>query len=164
MQKDNHTRSLAIASILAALIFVFTAFLSFRITSTSAYMHLGDSIIYCAGLLISAPWAAGTAAVGSLFADLILGAAEYIPATIIIKGLMGFLCALMMKKAGFPRFLLTCILAGAVMVVGYGIYEVFLGGWGRAYGGLVQNLIQWIAGVAAAAVLYYPVKRIKGAL
>ncbi len=164
MQNKDHTRSLAISSILAALIFVFTAFLSFRLTTTSAYMHLGDAIIYCAGLLISAPWAAGTAAVGSLFADLILGAAEYIPATIIIKGLMGFLCAVMMKKAGFSRFLITCIIAGAIMFLGYALYEVLLGGWGRAYGGLVQNLIQWVAGVAAAAVLYYPVKRIKGAI
>ncbi|MGE5495471.1 MAG: ECF transporter S component [Burkholderiales bacterium] len=164
MQKKGHTKSLAISSILAALIFVFTAFLSFRLTSTSAYMHLGDSIIYCAGLLIGAPWAAGTAAIGSLFADLILGAAEYIPATIIIKGLMGFLCAVMMKKAGFLRFLITSIIAGAIMFVGYALYEVLLGGWGRAYGGLVQNLIQWVAGVAAAAALYYPVKRIKGAI
>jgi uncharacterized membrane protein len=127
-------------------------------------MHLGDSIIYCAGLLISAPWAAGTAAVGSLFADLILGAAEYIPATIIIKGLMGFLCAVLMKNANFPRFVITCALAGAIMVVGYGIYEIILGGLGRALGGLVQNLIQWAAGVAGAAVLYYPVKRIRGTL
>lgn len=162
--EHNHTRNLAISSILAALTFVFTAFLSFRLTTTSAYMHLGDSIIYCAGFLLSAPWAAGTAAIGSLFADLILGAAEYVPATIIIKGLMGLLCAVFMKKANFPRFVLTCMLAGAIMVVGYGTYEIFLGGWGRALGGLVQNLIQWAAGVAGAAVLYYPVKRIKGVI
>ncbi len=162
--KQDHTRNLAISSILAALTFVFTAFLSFHLTTTSAYMHLGDSIIYCAGLLISAPWAAGTAAVGSLFADLILGAAEYIPATIIIKGLMGFLCAILMKKASFQRFVITCIIAGAIMVVGYGTYEIILGGWGRTIEGLGQNLIQWAAGVTGAAVLYYPVKRIKGTL
>ncbi len=164
MIQNSHTKTLAVSSILAALIFSFTAFLSFRLTSTSAYMHLGDSVIYCAGLLVGAPWAAASAAVGSILADLIVGAAEYIPATIIIKGLMGLLCAVAMKNAKFIRFIFSCILAGAVMVVGYGIYEVLLGGWGRMFGGIVQNLIQWAAGVTVAAALYYPIKRIKGAI
>ena len=121
-----------------------------------------------------------------MFADLLYGGGIYIPATLVIKGLMGFVCALLMfkkrpkndiekieldkatqsseSKKAFVRFALVCILGGAIMVTGYGVFEWIAFGWTYAIGTIVFNLIQWVFGVAAAIALYYPVKMIKAAL
>ena len=165
METRNHTKKLIITSMLAALIFVITFLVAVPVPSTSAYVNLGDSVIYCAGMLVGAPWAAAAAGIGSAIADWAIGFPIYIPATVIIKALMGFVCAKLMKRGEFPRFLMACIIGGAIMVVGYGLYEaVFMGGWGYVTATLIGNLIQWAGGVAGAAVLYYPIKRIRSAL
>ena len=182
MDRNNHTRTLVMTSMLAALVFVITFLVAIPIPSTSAYVNMGDSIIYCMGMLLGAPWAALAAGIGSALADWAIGFPVYIPATLIIKGLMGFVCGMIMKKAssghdgatrelvrttflsknsGFIRFVLASILAGAIMVIGYGLYElVFMGGWGYASATIIPNLIQWIGGVAGGIALYFPVKRI----
>jgi len=157
------TRTLVMAGILAALIFLVTYLIPFRVPGTSAYVNIGDSLIYSTGLLISAPWAAGAAGIGSMFADLAVGVPIYMPATLIVKGLMGFVCALIMRRAKFPLFVLACITGGAIMVAGYGLFEyIFMGGWGYVSATIIPNLIQWAAGVAGGVILYYPIKRIKG--
>lgn len=163
MTKQNHTKTLVVTSMLAALIFVFTYLIKIPINANGAYMNIGDCVIYCAGLLVGAPWAAAAAGIGSALADLTLGFPVYAPATLIIKGLMGLVCALLMKKAGFGRFTLVSILGGAIMVAGYGVFEWIFFGWTYAAGTVVFNLIQWAAGVAGALALYYPVRRIAGA-
>lgn len=161
----NHTITLVKSSMIAALIFIVTFLVAVPVPGTSAYVNMGDSVIYCAGLLLNIPWAAAAAGIGSALADWAIGFPVYIPATIIIKALMGLVCAAMMRNAKFPRFVLASIIGGSIMFVGYFIYEVlFMGGWGYAVQTLVGNLIQWAGGVAGAIALYHPVKRIKGAL
>ena len=162
--KKTHTKTLVISGILAALIFVFTFLIRVPVNSTGAYMNIGDSVIYCAGMLVGAPWAAAASGIGSMLADILLGGGIYIPATLVIKALMGLVCALLMKNGGLPKFILACVLGGAVMTVGYGLFEWVMFGWAYAAGTLVFNLIQWAAGVAVAVALYYPVKRTKGLL
>ena len=187
MKNMSKTKTLVIASMLAALIFVFTYLVKIPVPGASgAYMNIGDSIIYSASMLVGAPWAAAAAGIGSMFADLLYGGGIYIPATLVIKGLMGFVCALLMfrkkpkndiervelneepqpgaNKRAFVRFVLVCILGGAIMVTGYGVFEWIAFGWAYAMGTIVFNLIQWVFGVAAAIALYYPVKMIKAAL
>lgn len=164
MTTKNHTKTLIVSSILAALIFVFTYLVRIPVTSNGAYMNIGDCIIYSAGMLVGAPWAAAASGIGSMFADILVGGGIYIPATLIVKGLMGFVCATIMKNAKLPGFVLACILGGAIMVVGYGLFEWFAFGWTYAIAAVPFNLIQWVAGVAGAIALYYPIKRIKGTL
>jgi uncharacterized membrane protein len=164
MENRSKTKTLVITSMMVAIIFIVTYLVSIPVPSMRAYINLGDSIIYCAGLLIG-PWAAIAAAVGSALADWALGYPLFIPATFIIKGLMGLVCGLMMKNGKFPRFLITSVIAGLIMVIGYAAYEVIIsGGWGYAVVTFIPNLIQLAGGVVGAAVLYYPVKRMKAAL
>ena len=164
METKNRTKTLVVTSMLAALIFVITFLIAIPVPSTSAYVNIGDSVIYCAGMLVGGPWAAAAAGIGSALADWAFGVPVYIPATLIIKALMGFTCALIMKNGQFPRFVLACVTGGAIMVVGYGLYEaVFMGGWGYITVTLIPNLIQWAGGVAGGLALYYPVKRIAAA-
>lgn len=165
MIKNNHTKTLVKSSMLAALIFIVTFLVAIPVPGTSAYVNMGDSVIYCAGMLLNVPWAAAAAGIGSALADWAIGFPVYIPATLIIKGLMGLLCAAMMKSGKFSRFVLASIIGGSIMFVGYFVYEVlFMGGWGYAVQTLIGNLIQWAGGVAGAIALYHPVKRIRGAL
>jgi len=186
MKETSKTKTLVISSMLAALIFVFTYLVKIPVPGASgAYMNIGDSIIYSASMLVGAPWAAAAAGIGSMFSDLLYGGGIYIPATLVIKGLMGFVCALLMykkkpkndierkqneiaeagaNKRAFVRFVLVCILGGAIMVTGYGVFEWVAFGWTYAMGTIVFNLIQWVFGVAAAIALYYPVKMIKAAI
>ncbi len=164
MTKRNHTKTLVISSILAALIFVFTFLVRIPVNTSGAYMNIGDSVIYCSGMLVSAPWAAAAAGIGSMLADILLGGGIYIPATLVIKALMGLVCAMMMKKVGLGKFFLACILGGAIMTVGYGVFEWVVFGWTYAAGTLPFNLLQWAAGVTVAVAVYYPVKRTKGIL
>jgi uncharacterized membrane protein len=165
MTKNNSTKTLVIASMLTALIFIITYQVAIPVPGTSAYLNMGDAVIYCAGMLLGAPWAAAVAGIGSAFADWAIGFPVYIPATLIIKGLMGFVCAMIMRKAKFSSFVLACVLGGAIMFTGYFIYELlFMGGWGYAVQTVIGNLIQWAGGVAGGIALYSPVKRIKGAL
>lgn len=161
-ERKTQTRNLVIASMLTALVFVVTFLIAIPITVKGAYINLGDSIIYCTGLLIPAPWAAAACGIGSMISDWALGFTIYMPATLIIKGLMGFVCATMIKNAKFPKFVFSCIIGGAIMVVGYSLFEVlFMGGWGYLITTIVGNLIQWAGGVAGAIALYYPIKRMR---
>ncbi|MGI5848531.1 MAG: ECF transporter S component [Christensenellales bacterium] len=160
MATQNRVRTLIISSMLAALIFVFTYLIRIPVTATGAYMNIGDCIIYSSGLLVGVPWAAAASGIGSMFSDILVGGGIYIPATLVIKGLMGYVCAAIMKNARLPRFVLACVLGGAIMVAGYGIFEWFAFGWAYAVGTVIYNLVQWAAGVAGAIALYYPIKRI----
>jgi len=165
MIEKDQTRTLIITSMLAALVFVITFLIAIPVPSTSAYVNIGDSVIYCAGILVGAPWAAAAAGIGSMLADWAVGVPIYMPATLVIKALMGFVCAKIMKNGGLPKFVLACVTGGAVMVVGYGAFEViFMGGWGYVTATIIANLIQWAGGVAGAVALYYPVKRIRSLL
>lgn len=161
MKVETGTKTLVISSMLAALIFVITFLVAIPVPKTSAYVNIGDSVIYCAGMLVGAPWAAAAAGIGSMLADWAVGVPIYMPATLIIKALMGFVCAKLTKKGGLPRFVLSCVLGGAIMVAGYAAYEWALNGWAYMIAAIVGNLIQWAAGVAGATALYYPVKRIR---
>ena len=161
--KKSDTKVLIIASMLTALVFVVTFLLPVPVGNKGAYINLGDSVIYCTGLLVGAPWAAAASGIGSALSDWAYGATVYIPATLIIKGTMGFVCAALIRAGGYKRFLISSIIGGAIMVAGYGLFElIFMGGWGYAATTVIGNLIQWAAGVIGATVLYYPVKRIKG--
>ena len=87
MEKRNHTKTLIISSMMAALIFAITYWIRIPIQfySKVCNINLGDSIIYCAGILVGAPWAAAAAGIGSALADFIAGVHVYIPATLVIK-------------------------------------------------------------------------------
>jgi uncharacterized membrane protein len=162
VRENNKTNALVITSMLAALIFVFTYLIKIPVNASGAYMNIGDCVIYCSGLLVGGPWAAAAAGIGSALSDLLLGFPVYAPATLVIKGAMGLVCAVLMKKGGFGRFAWVSVLGGAIMVAGYALFEWIFFGWTYAVGTVSFNLIQWVAGVAGAWALYYPVRRIAG--
>ena len=160
--KNKKLRLLVQTALFAAIITVATMIIQIPIPG-GGYVHPGDSVILlCAWLLGPIPGAVA-GAVGAGLADLLSGYALYLPATVLIKALMG-LCA----GALFTRLsnrttgrLLGGTVAGLVMVLGYFLYEAFVLGLGLgAVASVPANLFQALFGLAAGAALLRPMGRL----
>ena len=159
----NSTRRLTVSAVMAALVFVLT--LSIRIPvpalAGGAYINLGDSLIYCAAFILGGVPAMFAAGIGSMLADIAGGALIYAPATLVIKGAMGIVCGTLMFKGSFAKFVFASVVGGAIMVAGYGLYEIFVFGTAYALTSLPFNLIQWAGGVGIALLLYVPFSKMR---
>jgi uncharacterized membrane protein len=163
LMRDKLTMKLVLGALFAALICVVTFVGKIPVPGASgAYINAGDSIIYTAGAIMSGPWVAAAAGIGSMIADLVVGSAVYAPATLIIKALMGLVvgAALFGRKANWLRYLLFMIIASLIMVAGYGIYEISVFGYALMLGNLPFNLIQAAVGVIIGVPLALLVRRI----
>lgn len=159
---SKHIRRIAYSAIAAAIVFVITRILALPIGSSGAYVNMGDVAIYFLAYLLGGPMAAIAAAVGSSLADVTAGAAVYAPATFIIKGLMGLTVGLILRRKKFWLYVMACAIGGAIMTVGYALYETALPSFGFAYAlvNIPFNLGQWGVSLAAAIILYPVAQRI----
>ena len=158
---SKNIRNLTYAAVAAALVFVVTRIIYFPIGTSGAYLNVGDVAIYFTAYLLGGPVAAAAAGVGSALCDLSLGYTIYIPATFIIKGLMGLAASRIMKKGRFGFYVTACLIGGAIMTLGYALYETCIFGFAVAVSNAPGNLIQWGGSVVIAALLYPVAKRIK---
>lgn len=161
--QNQLTRKLVLGALFAAIICVVTFALKIPVPGiTSAYINAGDSIIYTAGVVMSGPWAAAAAGIGSMFADIIVGSAIYAPATLIVKALMGLIVGLTLynRKLSWQRCVIVMAIASLVMVAGYGLYEVLIYGFPTAKANVLFNLIQAAGGVIIGVPLALLVRRI----
>ncbi|NMA95289.1 MAG: ECF transporter S component [Clostridiales bacterium] len=161
------TRSMVIAGILAALTFIVTSFTKIPSFLPNAYYHAGDSIIFLSAMTLGAPMAAFVAGIGSAFSDLYLGYPVFMMATLIIKGVMGYIAGKFMylpkAKPSYMRMFLGILISGLWMVVGYYTYEVFVLGydWRAALLDAAANLAQAGVGGAIFLPLSYAATRFK---
>ena len=86
--------SLSTIGIFAALTCVITMVIAFPIPATNGFINIGDAIVMITGLLFGPLIGGISGGVGSALADIILGYTIYAPATLIIKGIEGFLVGL----------------------------------------------------------------------
>lgn len=158
-QKTNDERISAVTvfGLMTAIVTVLTLFISvpLPISSEAAYLNAGDAAVYASAYLLGPVGGAVVSAFGSALADLLHGGMIYVPATLIVKGLMALLCGLMLKKLrGGAAFI-----AGLVMPLGYFAYESLLFGVPAALAGLWGNGFQYLFGSAAGALLFAAFKR-----
>lgn len=153
-------RVIALCGIFAALVFIGT---ELKIPTAIGYMNLGDGVILIASYFIG-PAAFFPAAIGSALGDLIAGYPVYIAPTFVIKGLMGLVAAVIMKKShvkGFSGVILR-IIAGAaaelIMVGGYYIFESFMYGREAALGSVAFNCIQAGTALVISVPLTYAIR------
>ena len=98
------------------------------------------------------------AGLGSALADVLAGYSQYAPATFVIKALMAVFACLIFKSLSNKTRIGAKILGGfaaeIIMVGGYFAYEAVILKYGiGAAGSIVPNIIQGIAGIAAAFTL-----------
>ena len=84
MKNSQKLINIVTASLLAALCCVGTLVLQIP-TPTGGFVNLGDTVILLSAFLLSPVYAALSAGIGSMLADIIAGYPQYAPATFVIK-------------------------------------------------------------------------------
>ena len=150
--KDQSVKKLTTLGLLAALIFVATYLL--KIVLFIGYIHLGDGMILAGAVLLGpAVWL--PAALGSMLADIMLGFSAYALPTFLIKGAVGFLAGLLLKRTNQLGGVIVIFIAVEILMVGgYFLTETVMYGFYGAIPQLVSNLIQGASGVVMGSVLY----------
>ncbi len=156
--KDNTTKKIVFAALLAALACVATMIIKIP-TPLGGYIHAGDAVVVLAGFLLGPVWGALAAGLGSGLADVISGYVLYAPGTFVIKAvvalLAGWIIGTKLIKNEFAKALVAGIIGGIVMVGGYMLYEaVFMGFGVGAAANIPMNCIQGAFGAVAGAALY----------
>lgn len=159
--QSKTTRKLVLGALFTALICIVTIVVKSPLSVGGAYINAGDSMIYAAGLVMSGPWAAAAAGIGSMLADLLVGS-SYFAATLVVKALMGLTVGLALygRKASWARNLVFMGLASLVMAAGYGFYEYVFLGYATFIADIVPNLIQAVGGVIIGLLLGQIVRRV----
>ena len=147
--KQNKVRLLCISGVVAAIIYIFTAF--FHIPSHTGYTHVGDAFVYLAGSLLPTPYAVAASAAGGMLADLLGGYAMWMPGTGIIKALTALCFSAKTRTIVNRRNLWAIVPSFLLCVGGYYLYEVLItGNWIAPLGGVPGYCVQ----VTASAAVY----------
>jgi uncharacterized membrane protein len=155
VRKQKAAVQISLMAIMSPLVAVGT--LVIRIPNPmGGYFNIGDVMIFVSALAFS-PFVGGFAGgLGSAIADLI-GFPVFALPTLIIKGLEGLIASLVTNKKSVYRDVLAVVAAGAEMVVGYFLVEVYLWGMGSALAEVPANIGQiavgGLIGIPVAIVL-----------
>lgn len=142
----------SLTAIFTALTAVATMSFTIYVPATRGYFNLGEVMVYTTAILLGPFIGAVAGGVGSMLADLMLGYHIYAPATLIIKGVEGFIVGFLSQKLKFKRLTLKVmsvvipasigLTLGAVGSTVYtGLAEVYFGPLTIARGEL--SIIIW---------------------
>ena len=155
---------LSMIGIFGAFTCVVTMVIAFPIPATNGFINIGDAIVMISGLMFG-PIIGGIAGgIGSSLADLFLGYAIYAPATLVIKGLEGFLVGVIANpkknyKLNYRDFM-AVIVGGFTMIVGYFLYEIMIYGVPSAlYEFILNSIIQFGLGSVIALVFIFVARK-----
>lgn len=155
------TKKLKESALFAALVFVATLTGAAAQIGDGAYIHIGDALIYTAVLFLPMPYAIGAAVIGASLADVLLGSAIYVPATIVTKAAVVCFAKLMLKYAKTPLVQDAMIsLGGIVNILGYFLAECGMYGIGAAASGIMFNGLQALVSALVFAIISVPARKI----
>ena len=160
---DVKIRRLVLAALFAALCTVMTMVVQIP-SPMQGYVNLGDCIVLLSGWILGPWWGAAAGGIGSMLVDLLGGYGHYAPGTLIIKGCMALVAALIVKamKESKASYVISAVVSEVIMVLGYfGYASLLLGkGWGAA-ASIPGNLVQGAMGMVIGLVLLVVLKRSK---
>lgn len=171
MGVEKHSTSaplrLALAAVFGALAAAVTVAFVLPIPATAGYFNLGDAIIYIAALGFG-PYVGAFAGGSVAISDILVGAGQFAPGTLVVKGLegaiVGFLSRRLQKSTMNPGLSasLPVVLGGLEMVLGYFVYEQLFLGYNQAaaLAEMPFNLFQMIIGLIVAVPITYAVQRV----
>ncbi|MDE6727473.1 MAG: ECF transporter S component [Oscillospiraceae bacterium] len=160
---------LCISGMFAALICVATMMIRIPLP-LCGYVNFGDCFILVAAWILGPVYGFAAGGIGSAFADLFSGYAQYVPGTFVIKGLIAVAAALIARaflckseKLRFSGYVVGGIVGEIVMVGGYYLYEsTALGvGFAAAFDSVLGNTVQGAFGVALSVVLAQVIAKTK---
>lgn len=158
---------LSVSGMFAALICVATMMI--RIPSpTGGYVNFGDCFILIAAWVLGPVYGFAAGGIGSAMADLLTGYTHYIPGTLVIKGLIAVIAAVIVRafikrseKLRHPGYIVGGVAGELIMVGGYYLYSaVALGkGFAVAFDSVLGNVVQGAFGVVVGFVLVQAIAR-----
>ena len=158
---DKKVQKLVVSALMAALTYVATMVVQIP-SPMNGYVNLGDCFVLLSGWLLGPWWGAAAGGIGSMLADLLLGYGHYAPGTLVIKGLMALVGALVFKAFGKSSVgaLVSGVISEVIMVAGYFGYAGLLLGKGiGAAASVPGNLVQGAVGLVAGFLLLQVVRR-----
>ncbi len=168
MQKTtSNVKEFVTIGLMSAIVFVATMALNIP-NGLGGVLHLGDSMVILAALLIGTRTAALSGAIGMMLFDLMSGAyAFWAPYTFVIKFIMGYLIGKIAfdgkRKGNNWGFNIVGILIGGLwMIGGYYIAEaVIYGNIATPIAAVPANIIQIAGGAGVAIPLVAALKKTK---
>lgn len=147
--KSIRVQRLCQSAVLAAVIFVFTAYL--HVPSFNGYTHIGDAFLFLAASLLPPGYAAAAGAVGAGLADVLSGYSMWAPATLIIKAATALFFTNQAETLLCKRNYLALIPAYVLCAGGYYLYEsVITGNFIAPAAGIIGYTIQ----IVLSALVY----------
>lgn len=149
------TSRMIMISTFAALTFVLTRFTAIPIPGTQGYIHLGDTVIYITAVLFGGTPAALVGAIGGALSDATYSAIWILP-TLIIKGIMGFVCGKISNHEKWNSFrnVFAMIISGIVMSILYSVATgIIYGNWITAFTNTPFDIIQFVSGTIVSNIL-----------
>ncbi len=151
-RRSGSVQNLVLAAMLAALTCLCTMLFEIPVVGAGGYIHLGDSMVLLGAWYLGGVYGAAAAAIGSVLADLLLGAAVYVPATFVLKAAMAAAAWQIHQKLPEHRGQWAgAALATLLMTAGYFLYECFVLGYGfGALAAVPFSLLQGFCGAGIA--------------
>lgn len=157
--ENNNLKLLVRYAVLMALTTVMTMVIHIPTIGTNGYLNLGDMVVFIAALTLGKKGGFIVGGVGSAMADLLLGYTHYVPITLIVKGLEGYIAgSLLETKIGSQKPIIATSIAGIFMAFGYLVPELFMYGKGSITS-IPGNMMQGLLGAVSSVVLYTALKR-----
>jgi uncharacterized membrane protein len=143
---NNEKTAIQIALIVVMSALVAVGTLIVRIPNPmGGYFNFGDVMIFVAALTFGPLVGGAAGGLGSAIAD-IIGFPLFAFPTLVIKGLEGLIAGLIANRKSVYRDVLAVVAAGAEMVIGYFLVEVYLWGVGGALAEVPANVAQIAVG------------------
>ena len=139
----------AVTAVMSAFVFIVTFFQPLQIPfpATGGYFNFGDIMIFTSAFTFGPIVGGFAGGVGSSFADVASGHANFAPFTFVIKGLEGLIAGYVAQRSIRGKEYIAWFLGGTILVVGYFLVVAFLFGLPAAlFPELPADLIQAFSG------------------
>ena len=158
-------RELAASAVMGALVCVATLLIQIPIPATKGFFNVGDALVIVSALTFGPFVGLFAGGVGSSLADLIGGWYVWVPFTLVIKGIEGFLTGAVIvldEEQGRKKLILAWFIGGLEMVAGYFIVQYYMYGFSAAFVEVPFNIVQMavsgIVGIPLSVVLKQRIK------
>ena len=154
------TRELAASAVMAALVCAATLLIQIPIPATKGFFNIGDTLVMVAALTFGPIVGFFAGGIGSSIADFMGGWYVWIPFTLVIKGIEGFLTGavtVLDEEQGRRKLVFAWFIGGFEMVAGYFIVQYYMYGLSAALVeapfNIVQMAVAGIVGIPLSVVL-----------
>lgn len=148
------TQNIVLYALFIAMTVVMTLIIRIPIPFAQGYVNIGDSILLLSGMLLGPAGGFWIGGIGSALADLFTGYSFYAPITFLVKGIEGLLCGWIFLKMNRTKPIMSALIAGIWMAIGYVLGDWILFGLAAGIAAFPMNLMQGIVGAILATLLH----------